>query len=71
MYTDVGRNAMYLDSVHRNRGNVSPPRHIDRSACENPKGAGNSYERHGKEDGRDFDDWLKADSEVSGNADRR
>jgi len=24
-----------------------------------------------REDGRDLDDWLKAESEVSGNADRR
>jgi hypothetical protein len=26
------------------------------------------YELRGREDGRDFDDWLKAESEVTGNA---
>ena len=25
------------------------------------------YELRGREDGRDFDDWLKAESEVTGN----
>jgi hypothetical protein len=28
------------------------------------------YELRDREDGRDLDDWLKAESEVSGNADR-
>ena len=26
------------------------------------------YEARGREDGRDLDDWLKAESEVTGNA---
>jgi hypothetical protein len=29
------------------------------------------YELREREDGRDLDDWLKAESEVSGNADRQ
>ena len=29
------------------------------------------YELRDKEDGRDLDDWLKAESELSGNADRQ
>ena len=29
------------------------------------------YELRGGEEGRDVDDWLKAESEVTGNADRR
>jgi len=29
------------------------------------------YELRDREDGRDLDDWLKAESEVSGNADRQ
>ena len=29
------------------------------------------YELRGREDGRDLDDWLKAESEVSGSADRQ
>jgi hypothetical protein len=29
------------------------------------------YELRGKEDGRDFDDWLQAESEVTGKADQR
>ena len=29
------------------------------------------YELRAREDGRDLDDWLKAESEVSGNADRQ
>jgi len=29
------------------------------------------YERRGREDGRDFDDWLKAESEVTGKLDRQ
>jgi hypothetical protein len=29
------------------------------------------YELRGKEDGRDLDDWLKAESEVTGKADQQ
>ena len=29
------------------------------------------YELRGRKDSRDLDDWLKAESEVSGNADRQ
>jgi len=29
------------------------------------------YERRGKEDGYDFDDWLRAESEVTGKVDRQ
>ncbi len=29
------------------------------------------YELRDREDGRDLDDWLKTESEVSGNADRQ
>jgi hypothetical protein len=29
------------------------------------------YELRGREDGRDFDDWLKAESEVTGKVDRQ
>ena len=29
------------------------------------------YELRGREDGCDFDDWLKAESEVAGKADRQ
>jgi len=29
------------------------------------------YELRGRDDGRDFDDWLKAESELIGSADRQ
>ena len=54
-------------SLRRKRGLAESPEQVQEKIRQR---AYELYELRGPEDGRDLDDWLKAESEVTGSADR-